>query len=61
MSATLKAEVLTKAAIRSYEEEVGIPVAGNAALEEQFECLRKIYLIHTTLGELTFRNMMQNA
>ena len=61
MSAELKAELRTKEAIKAYEQEMRIPVAGCAVLEEQFECLRMIYLIHATLGEMKFRKILPLA
>lgn len=61
MSAELEADIRTKSAIRSYEEGMGVPVAGSAVLEEQFECLQKIYLIHATLGDMRFRRILPHA
>lgn len=61
MSADLKAEVWVKAAIGAYEEEVGIPVVGNAVLDEQFEYLRRIYLLRATLGEVKFSKILPRA
>jgi hypothetical protein len=61
MSAAVKAEVRTKSAIRSYEEEVGVQVAGSAVLEQVFHQLYLIYLIHATLGEMTFRRLLPHA
>lgn len=55
MSASTLAEIRTKSAIKCYEEEVGIPVAGNAKLEEIFRRLYEIYFIHATLGDMKFR------
>jgi hypothetical protein len=61
MSATLKAEILTKLAIRSYEEEVGVPVAGCAILERIFHQIYLAHLIHETLGERKFHRILQSA
>jgi hypothetical protein len=36
MSAATRAEIRTKLAIKDYEAETGIPVAGNTKLEEIF-------------------------
>lgn len=61
MSAEVIAAVWTKNAIKTYEQETGISVAETPVLEEQFEYLRKIYLIHATLGEMKFRKILPHA
>jgi hypothetical protein len=61
MSAELTAELRTKFAIRDYEEEMGVPVAGSAVLEQAFSDLYKICLIHATLGEMKFRRELPTA
>jgi hypothetical protein len=61
MSATDRAEIRTKLAIKDYEAETGIAVAGNAKLEEAFWYLSLIYLIHATLSEMRFRRDFPTA
>jgi hypothetical protein len=61
MSAELAAEMRTKWAIERYEKEMGIPVAGSTVLEQAFSELYKIYLIHSTLGEMKFRRELPTA
>jgi len=56
-----KAELRMKDAIKTYEKETGIAVAGCTFLEEQFEYLRKIYLIQATLGEMKFSKILPHA
>ena len=45
MSAEIRTEIRAKDAIKRYEQETGIPVPPGTFLAEQFECLRKIFLI----------------
>lgn len=54
MSAAIQAEARIKDAIKSYEQETGIPVAGCAVLEEIFNVIYKIYLFQATLSERKF-------
>jgi hypothetical protein len=56
-----KAMIRTKSAIKSYEEEVGVPVAGTAALEQVFHQIYLVYLIHATLGEMKFSRILPHA
>ena len=60
-AAAVKAAIRTKSAINSYEDEVGIQVAGSAVLEEVFHQLYMIYLIYETLGDMKFRRILQHA
>jgi len=55
MSAATLAESRTKSAIKDYEAETGVPVAGNTKLEQVFGYLHQIYLAHAILGEMKFR------
>ena len=61
MSAETKAEIRIKDAIKTYEQETGIPVAGCAPLEEIFGQIYKIYLFHATLGERKFSRILPHA
>lgn len=61
MSAATLAEIRTKEAIKEYEEEVGIQVAGNARLEEMFAYLHQVYLAHAKLAEMKFRRELPIA
>ncbi len=55
MSAATLAEIRTKSAIKDYEEQTGVQVSGNARLEKMFAYLSQVYLVHATLGDMTFR------
>jgi len=59
--AELKAELRTKSAIKSYEQETGIAVAGSQKLEEVFDYIRRVYLIQATLGEMKFSKLLPHA
>ena len=61
MSAATLAEIRTKSAIKDYEEQTGVQVSGNARLEEMFVHLSQIYLVHATLGDMTFRREFTTA
>ena len=61
MSAEIQAEARIKDAIKSYEQETGIRVAGCAVLEEIFGGVYKIYLFQATLGERKFSKILPHA
>ena len=61
MSAATLAEIRTKSAIKDYEEQTGVQVSGNARLEEMFGYLNQIYVVHATLGDMTFRREFPTA
>ncbi len=61
MSAATLAEIRTKSAIKDYEEQTGVQVSGNARLEEMFAYLSQVYLVHATLGDMTFRREFPTA
>jgi hypothetical protein len=60
-AAAEKANVLTQSAIKAYEEEVGVSVAGSAVLEDIFHQLYLAYLNREKLGESKFRRIIPHA
>ena len=56
-----KAEIRVKARIKEYEQEVGIPVAGCAKLEEVFGQIYNVYLVLAILGERKFSRLYPHA